>query len=177
MLRSCLFFSLALIAMAAVPGCGGSGSNRVLTESFSSAPVNFELELDGERHVLSQWRGRPLFLVLLLTSDVTSQLYMPYVEEAFRLYGGKLRFLALTVESQERPFVSVYVESEGLHFPLGVASLEVREGKTALGVLPLVPATYILDERGVVKDVGLGVIATEDIGKALRRALGSEYGK
>lgn len=138
--------------------------------------VDFELELDGHVRRLAQWRGRPLFLVLLLTSDVTSQLYMPHVEEAFRLYGGNLRFLALTVEPQEQPFLEVYARSEGLHFPLGVAALDVREGATALGQIPLIPATYILDERGVVKDVGLGLITSPNIGKALKRALGGEYG-
>lgn len=177
MLRRCTSVSLILTLTLCGLGCGtaSGASGQVLSQSPGA--IDFALELDGEAHRLSEWRGRPLVLVLLLTSDVTSQLYMPHVEEAFRHYAGRLRFLALTVEPTERPFVATYVESEGLHFPLGVAAPELRQGRTALGTIPLVPITFILDERGEVRDVGVGVVTSKDIGTALRRALGSGYGK
>jgi hypothetical protein len=175
MLLFCSKSFLALTMAVFACGCHVAGRHGTMHGS-EQVPVDFELELDGNVDRLAKWRGRPLLLVLILTSDVTSQLYMPHVEEAFRHYGGNLRFLALTVEPQERPFLEVYARSEGLHFPLGAAALEVREGQTALGQIPLIPATYILDEHGIVKDVGLGLITSPDIGKALKRALGGEYG-
>ena len=95
--------------------------------------VDFTFTLDGEPHRLAELRGRPVVLVLMRTSELVSQMYMREVTEAFRLRAGEIRFLVLTVEPSEAPFIEPYVESEELPFPIGVSAPDLARGETALG--------------------------------------------
>ncbi len=112
-----------------------------------------------------------MVLVLMRTSDVTSQMYMPHVAEAFIDVAGEPVFLVLTEEPAEAPFVDVYTESEDLPFAIGVAEAAVGRGDSALGEIPAIPATYIIDREGRVVDVAAGVVTAKEITKALGRAL------
>jgi hypothetical protein len=125
--------------------------------------VDFAFELQGERHFLAELRGRPLLLVFIRTSEITSQLYMRELVAAFGKIAGEWRFLVLTIEPSEAPFVEMYAEFEKLPFPAGVAEPAVIQGKSVLGVVPAVPATYFLDIRGRVVRRGTGVARADEI--------------
>lgn len=162
--RSLVFFLVAGLLGA----CAGSiPASRPVSEQ----PVDFSYELGGQTSRLSQLRGRPVVLVLMKTSDVTSQLYMPHVAEAFIDVAGETFFLVLTAQPAEKPFVEVYTESENLPFPIGTAEASVGQGKSSLGEIPAIPATYIIDRKGRVVDIAAGMVTAKEIKRALERAL------
>ena len=132
-------------------------------------PVDFAYVSDGRAHRLSELRRRPVVVVLMRTSEVVSQIYMEKVAEAYRRTAGRLRYLVLTVEGNEAPFVDTYMSFEKLPFPIGIAEKAVLYGDSDLGVIPGIPCTYFIDEEGHPSEVIPGVIEVDDlIGKAER---------
>jgi hypothetical protein len=131
--------------------------------------MDFSYVMAGEVHQLSELRRRPLILVLMRTSEVLSQLYMDGIAEAFSKTAGKLRFLVLTIEQNEAPFVETYVNFEKLPFPIGVAETDVKLGNSALGAIPGIPCTYFIDSEGRLESVIPGVIDTPALVKKAQR--------
>jgi hypothetical protein len=97
------------------------------------------------------------------TSEIVSQIHMTKVAKAYDQRAGKLRFLVLSVEQSEAPFVKAYVEFEQLPFPIGVAEGDVVLGKSVLGVISFVPYTYFIDASGRVESAAPGVIQVEEM--------------
>ncbi len=153
-------------AMTLLTACGHAHPGQIKQPDHK---VDFVYEMEGERHYLSELRGRPLVLVLMRTSELPSQVYMIEVKEAFRRAAGKTRFLVLTIAATELPFLQLYRESQELPFAVGVAGQNVATGKSSLGLIPAVPATYIIDASGRVVDMASGVIKMDKIVHALQR--------
>jgi len=93
---------------------------------------------------------------------------MQEVRKAFTNSAGTTRFLVLTIEPNEAPFVKAYVEFEELPFPIGVAEPMLREGQTSLGLIPNIPCTYIIDKSGRIVNAGTGMLGAEDIVDAVK---------
>jgi len=155
---------IALASAIAAAACGARSE-----PPHGSEPVDLAYALDGEPHRLSELRGRPLVLVLIRTSEVVSQMYLDEVAEAHARTAGRLRFLVLTIEPSEAPFVDLFRESEGLPFPVGVAEADVAQGRSGLGLIPLVPSTYLVAPDGRVEDVAAGAVPAEDIVREVER--------
>lgn len=100
-------------------------------------------------------------LVLMRTSDVVSQIHMDNVVALYEQRAGKLQFLVLTVEETEAPFVTAYVEFEGLPFSIGVAERSVLLGESDLGIIPAIPFTCFIDASGRVTASAPGVLSVE----------------
>lgn len=126
-------------------------------------PMDMAYQLEGGRHFLSELRGAPALLVLMRTSDLLSQAYMMEIKKAFPEPNPSIHLLVLTIEQYEAPFVSLYVESEALPFPVGVAEPAVGQGKSALGMIPAIPTTYFINSRGGVEKTVPGAIKSSDI--------------
>jgi len=129
----------------------------------SPAPIDFAFEIGGEQHRLAELRGRPVALVLMRTSEIPSQIFMADLKEAFAKRAGKTRFLVLTVEPLEKPFVAPYVEAEKLPFPVGVAEPDVALGRSSLGVVPVVPCSYFIGSQGELVSAAAGAIPAREI--------------
>ncbi len=163
----------AIILITTLLGACGAPTATGSTRSESNAQVNFTYELNGKPHHMSELRGRPVVLVLMRTSEMSSQAYMLQVADAFRQVAGRTRFLVLTIEPTEAPFIKMYVESEKLPFPIGMAEDSVALGLSSLGVIPIIPTTYIIDASGHVTDAAAGRVQADDITSAID-ALSSE---
>lgn len=150
------------VFLALLEACGGS-VYQPDPMSDGIQPVDFVYELDGQIHSLSELRSRPVLLCLMRTSDIVSQIYIAEVKEAFRRAAGDTQFLVLTIEPSESPFVAMYVESEDLPFPIGVAQKAVALGESTLGFVPIVPATYAIDSKGQVVEMVPGTVKADKI--------------
>ncbi|MCP4676001.1 MAG: redoxin domain-containing protein [Deltaproteobacteria bacterium] len=158
---------LAVIVITAfILACGAPAA----TDSEGPAPdiqVDFTYELNGKPHRISELRGRPVVVVLMRTSEMSSQAYMLQVADAFRQIAGRTRFLVLTIEPSEAPFTEMYVVSEKLPFPIGLAEDSVARGLSSLGVIPIIPTTYIIDASGHIADAAAGRVRADDIVRAV----------
>ena len=164
----------AIILVTALLAACGAPSNHDTTSPGPNDRVDFTYELNGEHHRISELRGRPVLLVLMRTSEMSSQAYMLELANAFRQIAGRTRFLVLTIEPTEAPFIEMYVESEKLPFPIGLAGDSVALGRSSLGIIPITPATYIIDASGRVADAAAGRVQTDDLVRAIG-ALPTEY--
>ena len=114
---------------------------------------DFRLETEyGETLVLSDFRGKPVFINFFAVWCGPCRFEMPEIESVYNDLGDELTILTVDVrESVDR--VTAYKELLGLTMPT-VMDTE-REVANAYGV-PGLPWTYILDANGVVQFVKLG---------------------
>lgn len=138
-----LFCSIAI-------GCGA--------KSGLGGRVDFSYKMAGEMRRISNYNGRPTMLVLMRTSEVVSQIYIQHVKSVFEATAGRVVIIVLTVESSEAPFVEQYAAFEKLPFDIGVAESSVLHGQSSLGVVPGIPTTYFINEKGDIVEVVSGVI-------------------
>jgi len=155
-----------IILLLSLPACRGT---RSLDEGWKpSRPIDFTYEMGGKQTKLSRLRGRPLVLVLMRTSELPSQAYMKEVSQAFTKIAGVVRFLVLTIEQMEAPFVGPYAEAEQLPFPIGVAEPDVGNGLSPLGLIPTTPTTYLIDSKGRVYDAAAGLVKSDQLIEAIQ---------
>jgi hypothetical protein len=110
-----------------------------------------------------------LVLVLVRISELPSELYLDQLIDAYGRAAGGTRFLVLSVAPNEEPFLDAYVEERGLPFPIGLAEWSVAAGESDLGLVPIVPTTYLVDEGGAVIELIAGGVKADDLVRAIER--------
>ena len=126
---------------------------------------DFRLETEeGEVVVLSDFRGRPVFINFFAVWCGPCRFEMPEIESVYNSLGDDLVVLTVDVrESVER--VSAYKELLGLTMPTVMDTH--RQVATAYQV-PGLPWTFILDDKGVVRHIKFGAfLSREEIIAAL----------
>lgn len=161
--RRVWLLNAAMLAAMLMSSCG-----RTTKSALEKAQVvDFIYEISKSRHSLGELGGRPLVLVLMRTSELPSHVYIREVKVAFQKTAGRTRFLVLTVEPHEAPFTEIYAEAEELPFPIGVADRSVALGQTALGRLPLIPVTYLLNPSRVIVQTVPGAVSAQVLMKQI----------
>ena len=126
---------------------------------------DFRLETEhGDVVVLSDFRGRPVFINFFAVWCGPCRFEMPEIESVYNSLGDELVVLTVDVrESAER--VKGYKELLGLTMPTVMDTH--RQVATAYQV-PGLPWTYILDDKGVVRHIKFGAfLSREEIIAAL----------
>ena len=128
---------------------------------------DFRLETEeGEVVVLSDFRGRPVFINFFAVWCGPCRFEMPEIESVYNSLGDDLVVLTVDVrESAER--VKAYKELLGLTMPTVMDTH--RQVATAYQV-PGLPWTFILDDKGVVRHIKFGAFLSRE---ELIAALGS----
>ena len=120
---------------------------------------DFRLETEhGEVLVLSDFRGRPVFINFFAVWCGPCRFEMPEIESVYNSLGDDLVVLTVDVrESSER--VKAYKELLGLTMPTVMDTH--RQVATAYQV-PGLPWTYILDDKGVVRHIKFGAFLSRE---------------
>ena len=120
---------------------------------------DFRLETEeGEVVVLSDLRGRPVFINFFAVWCGPCRFEMPEIESVYNSLGDELAVLTVDVrESVDR--VKGYKELLGLTMPTVMDTR--REVANAYGV-PGLPWTFILDEKGVVRHIKFGAFLSRE---------------
>lgn len=165
-MRIILVITLIAVILG-VSGCVRSFSADELPAPGRTAP-DFELkDLNGETVSLSSFRGRPVLLNFWASWCGPCRAEMPYLEDTYRDPQWETRDLVvLAVNIQEsRETVQEFVDLFGLTFPVVLDSdATVARRYNVSGI----PATYIIDKDGIIKDVRVGAfISREHIDQAL----------
>ena len=120
---------------------------------------DFRLETEeGEVVVLSDFRGRPVFINFFAVWCGPCRFEMPEIESVYNSLGDDLVVLTVDVrESAER--VKAYKELLGLTMPTVMDTH--RQVATAYQV-PGLPWTFILDDQGVVRHIKFGAFLSRE---------------
>ena len=153
-----------LLFAALVSACGAR-----YTPPYRQGPIDFAFTLGGEDRRLGELEGRPLVLVLVRTSEVTSELYLDELVKAHAEIEGETRLLVLSIDPNEGKLLPAYLEERGLPFPIGLAEWPVAEGTSALGLVPIVPPTYLIGKDGAVAGMIPGAVKGEQLVRELER--------
>lgn len=156
--------ALMSVAAAVLMSCAGA-----MHPKYGKNPVNISFVMDGTPRRLSEYRGKPVVLVLMRTSEVVSQIYMSRLKEAIETSPPKANLIVLTVEPSESPFVEEYQELEKLPFSIGVAEPGIVQGESAFGLISGIPITYFINANGTIVSSQPGVIETDDLLKMMKK--------
>ena len=118
---------------------------------------------DGEKHKLSDFRGKPVIMNFWATWCGYCKMEMPDFQKKFEEYGDQIHFMMIDItDGQQETFekASAYVEQEGFTFPVYYdMDWEVQK---AYHVSSL-PTTYFIDADGNFVAQGRGALNAEAI--------------
>ncbi|KKB37928.1 thiol-disulfide oxidoreductase ResA [Bacillus thermotolerans] len=127
------------------------------------APDFVLTDLSGEKHQLSDYEGKGVFLNFWGTWCEPCKEEMPHMEKLSKEYEGQVEVLAVNVGDSELQ-TKKFAEQYGLTFPIAIDSS--KEVQKAYGVNPL-PATFMISPEGKVEKVVIGGLVKEDQVRAL----------
>ncbi len=126
-------------------------------EAGDKAPDFLLTDLNGEKHRLSDYEGKGVFLNFWGTWCEPCKKEMPHMEKLAQEYNGEVEILAVNVgESQFQ--VSNFADQYGLTFPIAIDS--GKEVMDAYGVDPL-PTTFMIKPDGTIDQIVIGGLIQE----------------
>jgi cytochrome c biogenesis protein CcmG/thiol:disulfide interchange protein DsbE len=149
------------IALLAALGCAATPARaqvQLPTIKFVRDPdlaPDFKLKnLDGKDLTLADSRGKVILLNFWATWCGPCRAEIPSLIELQKRYADRLQIIGLDVDDDDEGMVRQVVASEGINYPVALASTEVRIAYGGIGALPTV---FVLnaDGRVVQKHVGL----------------------
>ncbi|MBM4762166.1 thiol-disulfide oxidoreductase ResA [Bacillus sp. B15-48] len=141
-------FILAILAVAVgyTLYANFTKDNIQKVEIGKTAPDFALVDMNGERHQLSDYRGEGVFLNFWATWCKPCEREMPYIDNAYHYFKDKgVKVLTVDVGESEL-VVNNFIERHNLSFPVMIDHGTVQ---TAYGINPL-PITFLIDKDGVV---------------------------
>jgi cytochrome c biogenesis protein CcmG/thiol:disulfide interchange protein DsbE len=149
---------IGLLAVLGFAGTPAQAQVQLPTIKFVRDPdlaPDFKLKnLDGKDLTLADSRGRVILLNFWATWCGPCRAEIPSLIELQKRYADRLQIIGLDVDDDDEGMVRQVVASEGINYPVALASTEVRIAYGGIGALPTV---FVLnaDGRVVQKHVGL----------------------
>jgi hypothetical protein len=163
--------SLATVLFALCLGCASE------SPPAPKAPTDVPIELvlptvQGPAADLASLRGNVVLIDVMATWSVVSQSEVRTFQRLLVAYRERgLRIVSIAMDSQTPQLVSVWVETLGIVWPMALATPEFIEGRSALGRIPEIPRTMILDRRGFVRFDRSGMIDPAELAKVIESML------
>ena len=134
---------------------------------------NLELrDLQGAKHVLADFRGKPVLLNFWATWCVPCAAEMPLLGEMQKQYQGKVVFIAASIDDEEvKPQVQAFIkkhQGEALTVMMG-ATLDTLDD---FGVNQGMPGTVFIDAEGKIVDRITGALKRPELEQELRKLAG-----
>jgi peroxiredoxin len=128
-------------------------SSKEKVKVGSEAPDFVLTDLKGEKHQLSDYKGKGVFLNFWGTWCEPCKREMPYMQSQYDYYSDQgVEILAVNI-AESNVAVQSFMETYDLSFPVVLdKDSQVLE---AYGVVPL-PTTFLIDKNGVVKEIITG---------------------
>jgi len=132
----------------------------VFTSSFGKDLPDFSVEdINGNKHNLSDYRGRNVVVVFWATWCPACNLEIPHLIELRKTVAeDKLVILAISNEEPER--LKQFAESKAINYTL--ASLGDSLLPKPFSDVTSIPTTFFIDTEGKIKFAAVGVISLAD---------------
>lgn len=149
---------LAILALALVYTLYANftkDSNETIKKG-DTAPDFALVDLEGNKHKLSDYKGQGIFLNFWATWCKPCEYEMPYMENQYQHYKDQgVQILAVNVDESTLA-VEKFVKRHNLTFPVAID--KGSQVLAAYGVDPL-PTTFLIDKEGKVVDVLSGSLS------------------
>jgi len=142
-------FALASSAVAqeAAPTTPDSGPVIRFVRNPDQAP-DFKMDdLDGKPLSLAASRGKVVLLNFWATWCGPCRAEIPDLIELQKKYGDSLQIIGLDVDDDDVAEVKKFVEKNGINYPVGMATNEIR---MQYGGVAALPTSFVLDKEGRV---------------------------
>lgn len=153
MLSLLLFCAIALglassaFAQEAAPTTPDSGPVIRFVRNPDQAP-DFKMDdLDGKPLTLAASRGKVVLLNFWATWCGPCRAEIPDLIELQKKYGDTLQIIGLDVDDDDVAEVKKFVEKNGINYPIGMATNEIR---IQYGGVAALPTSFVLDKEGRV---------------------------
>ncbi|HEV8494075.1 MAG TPA: TlpA disulfide reductase family protein [Candidatus Angelobacter sp.] len=144
-----------------------------LSATAGDAAPNLDLrDLQGAKHALADYRGKPVVLNFWAMWCVPCAAEMPLLTEMQNRYKDKVLFIAASVDDDDvKPEIAAFVKKHK-----GDA-LTVMTGPTLdslhdFGLAPAMPGTVFIDAEGNIVDRVSGALKRPDLEQRLRKLAG-----
>ncbi len=135
------------------------------------APDFTVTDINGQKHKLSDFRGKKVFLNFWATWCGPCKMEMPEFQKAYEKYKDEIEFVVVNVDGggeSSVPKASKFVQDNGYTFPVYYDTL--NEGAIAYGVSSI-PATYFIDEEGYFVAYQIGALNEATLQKGINMLL------
>jgi thiol-disulfide isomerase/thioredoxin len=144
-----------------------------LSATAGDAAPNLDLrDLQGAKHALADYRGKPVVLNFWATWCVPCAAEMPLLSEMQNRYKDKVLFIAASVDDEDvKPEIAAFIKKHK-----GDA-LTVMTGATLdslhdFALAPAMPGTVFIDAEGNIVDSVSGALKRLDLEQRLRKLAG-----
>ena len=148
---------LLLMATFLMAGCSSDSSPAQGTGAGSLA-LDFKLkDLGGQDVSLSDWRGSPVMLNFWATWCGPCRAEMPFMQEIFedKEWSDKGVVILAVNGGETAAQVAKFMEAAGFTFPV---LLDISQNVARAYNVRNIPATFFIDNDGIIKDVKIGAI-------------------
>ena len=144
-----------------------------LSATAGDAAPSLELsDLQGAKHALADYRGKPVVLNFWATWCVPCAAEMPLLSEMQNRYKDKVLFIAASVDDEDvKPEIAAFIKKhkgDALTVMTG-ASLDSLND---FGLAPAMPGTVFIDAQGNIVDRVSGALKRPDLEQRLRKLTG-----
>jgi thiol-disulfide isomerase/thioredoxin len=140
-------FSSPAFSQEAAPPTPDSGPVIRFVRNPDQAP-DFKMDdLNGKPLSLSASRGKVILLNFWATWCGPCRAEIPDLIELQKKYGDKLQIIGLDVDDDDVAEVKKFVEANGINYPVGMATNEIR---IQYGGVAALPTSFVLDDQGRV---------------------------
>ena len=152
-MKALVVAALAVCALVLVAACGGksrSTAGTTITPVDPGAPA-LELTLpalDGGDLSLASYRDKVVVLHVFTTWSLAAQAEVEALSAADT--ADDIVVVGIALDTEGRALVAPWRNGAGVHYLVALADALTRAGQSALGPLPAVPITIVLDRKGRV---------------------------
>lgn len=159
-------FRTKLAVFVAMLACGLSAG------AGEAAPALELSDLQGGKHTLADYRGKPVVLNFWATWCVPCAAEMPLLSEMQKRYQGKILFIAASVDDEDvKPEIAGFIKKHKGD-ALSVMTGPTLDSLHDFGLEPAMPGTVFIDAAGNIIDRVSGALKRTDLEQRLRKLAG-----
>lgn len=161
--------ALLLVSLRALPGLAGGSAADGVPRVGTPAPSLKVKTLDGPKLSLADLRGKVVLVNFWATWCPPCRAEMPGFESVWReKQKDGFVVLGLSAGDDGPGEVAAFLSERGITYPVGLAS---PSSKRAFGGVNALPASFLVDKRGVVRRTVTGVFDERLLRQDVRRLL------
>ncbi len=188
--KTVLFATMMVLALSlwAMTGCGddsessGADGTNTAEQAQASDPASFGKgspapdftlkKIHGGELQLSSLRGKAVILDFWDTWCPPCRKALPHLQELSETYSGDLVVVGVAMGREGEAKVRSYTKAHGLTFEMVLFNNDMNLIKN-YGGIQSIPTTFLIDEKGVVREKWVGAFGKAEYERAVKAVLGS----